>query len=232
MLEKGEFFFTFDLKSGYHHVDIHKDYWQYLGFSCVKETVRKFYVFKVLPFGLATACFIFTKLLRPLVKRWRSLGMKVIMYIDDGICSAKSYNEAESHGFRIKDDLDKAGFVINVEKSLAPQKKGKWLGVLIDLEDGNYIIPEDKVEKLKANIVSTASKCKPTAREVASIVGQIISMSIALGPITRLRTREMYGLINQRYSWNDRMSLTEEICEELEFWQQNVQLGCRQEPLE
>ena len=27
MLEKGDFFFTFDLKSGYHHVDIHKDYW-------------------------------------------------------------------------------------------------------------------------------------------------------------------------------------------------------------
>ena len=128
MLEKREFFFTFDLKSGYHHVDIHKDYWQFFGFSCVKETVRKFYVFKVLPFGLATACFIFTKLLRPLVKRWRLVGMKAIMYIDDGICSAKSYNEAESHGIRIKDDLDKAGFVINVEKSkLAPQKKGKWL---------------------------------------------------------------------------------------------------------
>ena len=100
--------------------------------------------------------------------------------------------------------------MINVEKSkLAPQKKGKWLGVLIDFEDGNYIIPDDKVEKLKANIASIASKCKPTAREVASIVGQIISMSIALGPITRLRTREMYGLINQRYSWNDRMSLTD-----------------------
>ena len=77
----------------------------------MNETVRKFYVFKVLPFGLATACFIFTKLLRPLVKRWRSLGMKAIMYVDDGICSAKSYNEAESHGFRIKDDLDKAGLV-------------------------------------------------------------------------------------------------------------------------
>ena len=52
------------------------------------------------------------------------------------------------------------------------------------------------MEKLKAKIASIASKCKPIAREVASIVGQIISMSIVLGPITRLRTREMYGLIN------------------------------------
>ena len=32
MFEKGDHFFTFDLKSGYHHVDIHADFWTYLGF--------------------------------------------------------------------------------------------------------------------------------------------------------------------------------------------------------
>ena len=30
----------------------------------------RFFSFKVLPFGLSSACFCFTKLLRPLVKRW------------------------------------------------------------------------------------------------------------------------------------------------------------------
>lgn len=93
ILEKGEFFATFDLKSGYHHVDIHPDYWQFLGFSWNEKGHRKFYVFKVLPFGLATACYVFTKLLRPLVRRWRSLGLKIILYIDDGICSATTANE-------------------------------------------------------------------------------------------------------------------------------------------
>ena len=42
-------------------------------------------MFCVLPFGLASACYVFTKLLRPLVKRWRSLGLHVFLYIDDGI---------------------------------------------------------------------------------------------------------------------------------------------------
>ena len=64
---KGDSFITFDLKSGYHHVDIHKDCWPFLGFSWGKVTGRKWYVFKVLPFGLASACYVFTKLLRPLV---------------------------------------------------------------------------------------------------------------------------------------------------------------------
>jgi hypothetical protein len=47
--------FSVDLKSGYHHVDIHPDYWQYLGF----EWKGDFYVFCQLPFGLATACYVF-----------------------------------------------------------------------------------------------------------------------------------------------------------------------------
>ena len=34
LLEKGDYMFSFDLKSGYHHVDIAKEHWKYLGFKC------------------------------------------------------------------------------------------------------------------------------------------------------------------------------------------------------
>ena len=33
MLEQGDWFLTWDLKSGYHHVDIHPDHYKYLGFA-------------------------------------------------------------------------------------------------------------------------------------------------------------------------------------------------------
>lgn len=61
--------FIFDLKSGYHHVDIHEDSQTYLEFSWGEGAHRKCYAFQVLSFGLASACYVFTKLLRPLVKR-------------------------------------------------------------------------------------------------------------------------------------------------------------------
>jgi len=63
MCSKGEYFFTFDLKSGYQHVDIHPDCWTYLGFSWRIADIHTFYMFRVLPFGLSTACYVFTKLL-------------------------------------------------------------------------------------------------------------------------------------------------------------------------
>ena len=60
MFELGDHMFTFDTKSGYHHVDIHEQYWDYLGFSWGMGSAQQYYVFCVLPFGLVTACFVFT----------------------------------------------------------------------------------------------------------------------------------------------------------------------------
>ena len=47
--------------------------------------VANYFVFAVLPFGLSTACYLFTKLLRPLIRYWRGQGLKAILYLDDGI---------------------------------------------------------------------------------------------------------------------------------------------------
>ena len=62
--------FSFDLKSAYHHVEISQEYQTYLGFSWKTSNSGDeiFYVFTVLPFGLSTAPYVFTKLLKPLEK--------------------------------------------------------------------------------------------------------------------------------------------------------------------
>ena len=75
----------FDLKSGYHHVEIYEPHRRYLSFQWQYEGRAQFFVFTVLSFGLATACYAFTKLLRPLIRYWRSQGLRVILYLDDGM---------------------------------------------------------------------------------------------------------------------------------------------------
>lgn len=85
MFDVGSFLFSFDLKGAYHHIEILPEYRKYLGFSVSDGSITKYYVFCVLPFGLATAGYIFSKVLRVLVKYWRGQGHKVIMYLDDGI---------------------------------------------------------------------------------------------------------------------------------------------------
>ena len=51
-------------------------------------------MFRVITFGLASACYIITKLLHPLVKRLRSKGIRAIVYIDDGIVASRTEEHA------------------------------------------------------------------------------------------------------------------------------------------
>jgi hypothetical protein len=77
----GDYLFSVDLKYGYHHVDVAPEFWQYLRF----EWHGKYYVFCQLPFGMATACFVFTKLMKQLVTHWRKRGIRVIPYIPSSV---------------------------------------------------------------------------------------------------------------------------------------------------
>ena len=61
------FVFSFDLKSVYHHVDIFPDHRKYLALSWeFAPGHTRFFQFTVLPFGLSSAPYIFTKLIKPL----------------------------------------------------------------------------------------------------------------------------------------------------------------------
>lgn len=87
--EKDSYCFKFDLSKGYYHLDIFPQHQTFLGFS-VKG---KYYCFTVIPFGLSCAPFIFTKTLREMVKYWRFNQIKIVMFLDDGWGTSKSFND-------------------------------------------------------------------------------------------------------------------------------------------
>ena len=137
--------FKFDIHSAYHHVDIFCPHTEYLGFSWLKDGVRIFYKFLV----LASACYLFTKITRPLVKKWRSEGKQIIMYLDDGIGIDPDEQLCQNIANEVKINLIKSGFVPKAEKSFwQPVKRLVLLGTIIDTEYGYYKIPEDRVEKI------------------------------------------------------------------------------------
>jgi hypothetical protein len=53
----GNLMYKFDLKLGYHHINIRDDFQKYLGFSWEKNGKFHFYVFSVLRFGISSAPF-------------------------------------------------------------------------------------------------------------------------------------------------------------------------------
>ena len=145
------------------------------------------------------------------------------MYIDDGICAASTLEEAEEHSTAIQVNLGEAGFSLNQSKSkLKPHQSGNWIGFTIDLALGYFHIPDKKIERLKASAVGITDPSRVPIRAIAGVIGHIMSMSLAMGPIALLRTKMLYAVINSYFSWNVWVTLTEDAKEELCFWQSNV----------
>ena len=89
--------------------------------------------------------------------------------------------------------------MLNVAKShLEPHQIADWLGFSVDLSAGCFKVPTDKIARLKSAIYSISMVGnRVAARRLASVIGQIISMSLTIGPVSRLRTRAMYSVLNQ-----------------------------------
>ena len=122
----------------------------------------------------------------------------------------------------IRQDLSRAGFVINEEKSdFEPRQKVTWLGFSLDLNQGNISVSEQRICKLQESLRRASPSM--TVRQLASIVGQIVSMSLGLGSVARLMTWSLYTIINCRTTWNDQVVWTEEAWAEMKFWENNIE---------
>ena len=142
-----------DLKSAYHHLRMHPDDYDLLGFELKdKEGAPIWYAFVVLPFGLGPAAHILTRLTKPVIAKLRSNGNRCCIFIDDGISMADSYKAAVNAAKEFKDILQKAGFVIATEKSMQPNEASQvvqFLGMIINSQEWSIKASDRKIEKAK-----------------------------------------------------------------------------------
>ena len=98
-----------------------------------------------------------------------------------------------------------------------------WLGFELDLERGCISAPPDKLDSFKMQIMQAIGCTCIGARPLASIVGKIISLSLAFGPVARLMTRSMYALLNSRNSLCHRLHIDPNTRKELGFWEAEIE---------
>ena len=143
--------FSFDLKSGYHHIDIAHEHQTFLGFSWrSSDSVNEvFYVFTVLPFGLSSAPYVFTKVLKPLEKYWRIQGLRIAIFLDDGWAIVQDRESCRIKALAVRGDLYNAGFVVNEDKSVwEPTQVLDWLGITWNSALGTLKIVERRIVKI------------------------------------------------------------------------------------
>lgn len=177
LMSRDCFMATLDIKNAYHFVKIHPDSRKYLRF----QWDGKLYQFNVLPFGLSTAPYVFTKMTKPIVKTLRSGGFLSTIYLDDLILIGSSYQDCVDNILITKQLLCSLGFVINDEKSmLVPSNKCKYLGYILDSNRFEVSLPKEKRKRIKEEVLKFIHLETCTVRQFAQLIGLLVSACPAI----------------------------------------------------
>lgn len=84
---------TLDMEDAYLLVPICEEHRKFLRFQWRKTT----YQFTALPFGLSTAPYIFTKVIRPVITHLRKKGFQSVVYLDDFLLLDSSIDECRAN---------------------------------------------------------------------------------------------------------------------------------------
>ena len=179
LLNGGEFITTIDLKDAYFTVPIHPNHSKYLRF----EWDSRLFEFTCLPFGLSSAPRVFTKVMKPIVAELRGTGIMVVIYLDDLAIISPNFDRALADLRATITLLESLGFIINHEKSnFQPSQVVEYLGFKINSMTMQVFLPEGKMNTLvtKARLLYNSASC--TIRDVAGIIGLIVSVFPAIKP--------------------------------------------------
>lgn len=216
LLQPDDAMFAIDLAHGYHQVQMHPDAYTYLGF----EWEGHYYVFKALPFGLASAPWCFTKVMREVAGSLRGRGVRLISYLDDYLFMVPKLDKRRADTIKhlVLCTFRDAGLTINYDKStLTFVDHLVHLGFLINIPGRCIEVPEERWQAFQSLLQSALRARMVHVRMVASLAGHAISMSLALGPVARLFTRACYHLTcsNPMHRF---VRLPDDVRAELTFW--------------
>ena len=104
--------------------------------------------FLCLPFGLCTAPRVFTKVFKPAVELLSSIGIRLVIYMDDILLMANSKQLIREQTYTA---LFLLGFVINNKKSvLTPCQQVEFVGMTVDSQSMIIKLPGENIKKIRA----------------------------------------------------------------------------------
>lgn len=144
LVSPGDYMAHVDLKDAYFLIPMHRESRKYLRF----RFGGYLYEFVCLPFGLSTAPFIFTKVLKPVVNSLRIEGLLSVIYLDDILWIGQDYESCKANVDSTISLLQSLGFIINEKKSnLTPNNRCRFLGFILDSKSMTLELPESKRKK-------------------------------------------------------------------------------------
>ena len=219
LLRKGDWLVKVDLKDAYFSIPISRQHRRFLCF----QFNNKLYQFNCLPFGLASAPWVFTKTLKPIAALGRELGMRLIVYIDDILLLAETKEKARDQASGLIYLMQCLGFTINSEKTISePSQRLEFLGFTVDTTNMELSLPVLKIKKIRAESRQLLEAEHITARALSRLIGKMNATNPVIPPAPLFYRNLQMDLAvalrqgNQDYETN--LVLSPDSREELRWW--------------
>ena len=223
VMQKGDWLCKLDLKDAYLTIPIHQSQQPLLRFLWNS----RMWQFKVLPFGLSSAPWVFTKLTKPISSTLRRLGIRMILYLDDMLIMSRTQAEASTNLATVMTLLVGLGFIVNLRKSvLTPTQQVEFLGFTLDSQKMAISLPQDKLHALKKQARKIKEQGRTTVQELSRLLGMMVAAHPAILPAP-LYYRHLEAvkikLLQTGGSYTSEISeLSPRMMEELTWWTSTV----------
>ena len=210
------FMATVDLQNAYCSVPIHPSdrkhfglQWDF-GFGNISMTDN------FLCFGSRCSAYIFNRLTDAVSRYLNNLGYKCYNYLDDFIIMADTFEEAcDTQNFLIS-TLRSLGFYISWEKVFSSSQYCRYLGVNIDSVQQRLILPEEKIEKLHAELAFWKNRRSATKLQLQRLCG-ILNFCCKVIRGGRVYMFHMIQLL-KNFTIKSRIELPKSFHEDISWW--------------
>ena len=215
----GDWSVSVNLIDAFFHVPIHPRDRKWLRFVWNNQVFQ----FNVLPFGLSQSPWVFTRVVRELIKWAHVQGIRMLSHMDDWLILSHSRALCASQLNQVVSQACLLGFQIHPDKSeFTPQQTFIYLGIQFNTLAWSVQPAPKRVSALLQKVQTLCARQSAISRQIASILGAMESMASLL-PLARVHKRPLQRELNMRFSqsresWNKRIWLQDWFTQSVQQW--------------
>lgn len=222
MLLEKDWLVKLDLKDAYFTIPMAEESQPFLQFTWK----NLLYQFQALPFGLSSAPWCFTEVMKAITTVLRERGIRLIIYLDDILIMSQDHSQILQDLKTTVELIESTGFIINREKSIMTLSRSlEFLGFTVDTVKSMLLLPAKKISKIRKEIRHVLNSESLTLRELARLLGLLSSSIQAIfpGPLHYRALQRLKGRALRSGLWyGDKIHLDKEAQVELTWWLENL----------
>jgi hypothetical protein len=223
LINKGDWFTSWDLRKGFFNIYIHPEHQKYFCFDWEGQR----YQFTCLVMGLSISPMFFSKLVGTLVQLARRWGVEISFYMDDTLLRAPSFIRGLADTQLVGNLFQQAGFLLHGDKSVpTPTQQIKYLGFLIDSVSMCLSLPPEKVKRLRQAVKKALRELHNGRRLTIRIAAKTIGFVVSALPATvygkahyrALEFAKLDQLQAQNFNFDASFQWPDSCREDLQWW--------------